>query len=49
MLDHMVAEGFLKPDMRRMALVAPDAEGALDALAAFAAPDTPRWLRPGEA
>ncbi len=49
MLDHMVADGFLKPEMRRMALVAPDAEGALDALAGFAAPDTPRWLRPGEA
>ncbi|MBP0462431.1 TIGR00730 family Rossman fold protein [Roseomonas sp. PWR1] len=49
MLDHMVAEGFLKPEMRRMAMIAPDAEGALDALAGFAAPDVPRWLVPGEA
>jgi hypothetical protein len=49
MLDHMVAEGFLKPEMRRMAMVAPDGAAALDALAGFAAPDAPRWLRPGEA
>jgi predicted Rossmann-fold nucleotide-binding protein len=49
MLDHMVAEGLLKPDMRRMALLAPDGAAALDALAGFAAPDLPRWLMPGEA
>jgi uncharacterized protein (TIGR00730 family) len=48
-LDHMVAEGFLKPDMRPMAMLAPDAEAALDALAGFAPPPVPRWLRPGEA
>jgi uncharacterized protein (TIGR00730 family) len=48
-LDRMVAEGFLKPEMRRMALLAPDAGAALDALAAFAAPEVPRWLMPGEA
>lgn len=47
--DHMVAEGFLKPGMRDMALLAPDAEAALDALARFAAPEVPRWLLPGEA
>ena len=49
MLDHMVAEGLLKPDMRPMAMLAPDGEAALDALAGFAPPDVPRWLRPGEA
>lgn len=49
MLDHMVAEGLLKPDMRPMAMIAPDGAAALDALEAFAAPDVPRWLRPGEA
>jgi len=49
MLDHMVAEGLLKPDMRPMALLAPDGAAALDALEHFAAPDVPRWLRPGEA
>ena len=48
-LDHMVAEGFLKPDMRAMAMLAPDPETALDALDAFAPPETPRWLRLGEA
>jgi uncharacterized protein (TIGR00730 family) len=49
MLDHMVAEGFLKHEMRRMAMIAPDPDGALDALAGFAGPDVPRWLLPGEA
>jgi len=48
-LDHMVAEGFLKPGMRAMALVAPEPEAALDALAAFVPPAVPRWLLPGEA
>ena len=47
-LDHMVAEGFLKPGMRAMAMLAPDAAGALDALARFTPPNTPRWLTPGE-
>jgi uncharacterized protein (TIGR00730 family) len=49
MLDHMVAEGLLKPDMRPMAMLAPDGAAALDALERFAAPDVPRWLMPGEA
>lgn len=49
MLDHMVAEGLLVPGMRRMAMLAPDGAAALDALEAFAAPEVPRWLRPGEA
>lgn len=48
MLDHMVAEGFLRPEMRAMAMLAPDPGAALDALERFAAPDVPRWLTPGE-
>ena len=49
MLDHMVEEGFLRPEMRRMAMIAPDPEGALDALAGFTPPAVSRWLLPGEA
>ena len=48
-LDHMVEEGFLRPETRATAMLAPDPDAALDALARFAAPDTPRWLRLGEA
>jgi len=48
MLDLMVHEGFLRPEMRALALVAPDGAAALDALAGFAAPALPRWLEPGE-
>jgi uncharacterized protein (TIGR00730 family) len=48
-LDHMVEEGFLRPETRATAMLAPDPDAALDALAGFAAPDTPRWLRLGEA
>jgi hypothetical protein len=48
MLDHMVAEGFLRPETRAMAMLAPGPEAALDALEGFAAPDVPRWLTAGE-
>ena len=48
MLDHMVAEGLLKADMRPMAMIAPDPEAALDALAGFTPPEVPRWLLPGQ-
>lgn len=48
MLDHMMAEGFLKPDIRAQARIAPDAESALDVLAAASPPDVPRWLLPGQ-
>lgn len=48
MLDHMAAEGLLKPDMRPMAMIAPDPEAALDALAGFTPPEVPRWLLPGQ-
>ncbi len=49
MFDHMVAEGFLRPDIRATPLLAPDAQAALDALDGFAPPQVPRWLVPGEA
>lgn len=48
-LDHMVAEGFLRPETRAMAMLASGPEAALDALAAFAPPEVPAWLRPGQA
>ena len=48
MLDHMVAEGLLKPEFRAMAMIAPDPEAALDALAGFTPPEVPRWLLPGQ-
>ncbi len=48
MLDHMVAEGFLRPETRAMAMLAAGPEAALDALEGFAAPDVPRWLTAGE-
>ncbi|HYF07856.1 MAG TPA: TIGR00730 family Rossman fold protein [Acetobacteraceae bacterium] len=48
MFDHMVAEGFLRPPMRDIALLAPDAASALDRLAAFTPPDVPRWMTPDE-
>ncbi len=46
--DHMLDEGFLRPETRRLAMVAPDAEGAIDRLAQFVPPVVPRWLIPGE-
>ena len=48
-LDHMVAEGFLRPEMRAMAMLASDGPAALDALARFTPPAVPSWLKPGEA
>lgn len=48
-LDHMVAEGFLRPETRALAMLAPGPEAALDALAAFTPPQVPAWLRPGQA
>jgi uncharacterized protein (TIGR00730 family) len=48
-LDHMVAEGFVRPEMRAAAMLAPDGASALDAFARFTPPDVPRWLKPGEA
>jgi len=47
-LDHMVAEGFVRAEMRAAAMLAPDGASALDAFARFTPPDVPRWLSPGE-
>lgn len=46
--DHMLAEGLLRPEVRPMAMIAPDPEAALDALDGFTPLDVPRWLLPGE-
>lgn len=46
MLDHMAAEGFVRPHHRGLALRADAPEAALDALAAFAPPPGERWLAP---
>ncbi|MCS6933056.1 MAG: TIGR00730 family Rossman fold protein [Acetobacteraceae bacterium] len=44
LLDRMLAEGFLKPDTRRLAMLADGPEAALDLLAAFVPPaDAPVW------
>jgi uncharacterized protein (TIGR00730 family) len=48
MFDHMLDEGLLRPEMRPMAMIAPNPEAALDALDGFTAPEVPRWLLPGE-
>jgi uncharacterized protein (TIGR00730 family) len=47
-LDHMVAEGFVRGEMRAAAMLAPDGASALDAFTRFTPPDVPRWLNPGE-
>jgi uncharacterized protein (TIGR00730 family) len=44
LFDQMVEEGFLSARNRRLALRAETPGAALDALAAFRAPPTPRWL-----
>ena len=46
--DHMLAEGLLRPEIRPMAMIAPDPDAALDALDGFVPLDVPRWLLPGE-
>ena len=46
-LDHMAAEGFIRPPHRPLAMRAADVGGALDALAGYAPPPgTQAWLRP---
>jgi len=42
-LDTMREAGFLKPEIRGLALLAPTPEAALDALAAHVPPDLPVW------
>ncbi|MFN6956136.1 MAG: TIGR00730 family Rossman fold protein [Acetobacteraceae bacterium] len=44
LLDRMLAEGFLRPETRRLAMIAGGPEAALDTLAAFVPPaDAPVW------
>lgn len=45
LFDHMAAEGFLRPQHRVLADVAPDGEAALDMLARFEPPVVEKWLR----
>jgi predicted Rossmann-fold nucleotide-binding protein len=46
-LDHMAAEGFVRPAHRPLAMCAASVGAALDALAAFGPPaGTQKWLRP---
>ena len=46
-LDHMSAEGFIRPPHRPLAMHATTPDGALDALAGYTAPPgTQIWLRP---
>jgi uncharacterized protein (TIGR00730 family) len=48
-LDHMAAEGFIRPTHRPLAMQAASPAEALDALAAFAPPPgTQAWLRPDQ-
>jgi uncharacterized protein (TIGR00730 family) len=44
LFDQMVEEGFLSPQNRGLAMRAATPKAALDALATFGAPPTPRWL-----
>jgi hypothetical protein len=48
MVDHMTDAGFVRPAHRRMLLVDGDPERLLARLAAYEAPDVPRWLTPDE-
>jgi uncharacterized protein (TIGR00730 family) len=45
-LDHAVAEGFLRPDSRRMLLAGRDPGEILDRLAAWSPPDRRHWIGP---
>jgi len=46
-LDRAVADRFLRPEHRAMLAVVDNVEAALDALAAWHAPDVPKWLLQG--
>lgn len=43
-IDHVVAEGFLKPEHRRMLIVEREAETMLDRLASYMAPPAHQWI-----
>jgi uncharacterized protein (TIGR00730 family) len=42
--DHAVAEGFLRPEHRRLVLVADDPDALLDEFAAWTPPPVQRWM-----
>lgn len=44
LLDHAVAEGFVRPENRRMVLVEQDTDALLDALERYQAPAVRRWI-----
>lgn len=46
MLDHMVAEGFLRAENRAMLLSDNDPDRLLDKMEAYQAPDVEKWLNP---
>lgn len=48
-LDHMVREGFLRPEHRAMVLVETEPETLLERFRTYRAPGTPRWIRPDDA
>jgi uncharacterized protein (TIGR00730 family) len=48
MMDHAVAEGFVRPQHRALVLEAAAPEAMLERLAAFRAPDVPRWIERSE-
>ncbi|MBO1073442.1 LOG family protein [Roseomonas marmotae] len=48
LLDHMVAEGFVKPEQRPIASFTADPMQALDLLAAFRAPPAKSWASPDQ-
>jgi uncharacterized protein (TIGR00730 family) len=48
LLDHMTTESFISVDRRRFLLSDPDPIMLLDAMAAWEAPATTRWLKEGE-
>lgn len=47
-LDHVVEEGFIKPEHRNMLIVCSTANETLDAMAAYAPPQVPKLIRPSE-
>lgn len=48
LLDHVVAERFMRPEHRAMLLAEPTPEALLDALEGYAAPVQEKWLDRGE-
>src|SRR5690242_6623975 len=47
-LDHAVAEGFVRPEHRRMVLVEATPEGLLDALGRYEPPTVTKWIGRGD-